>query len=128
MKARQLWHVPVACTGCPFRRDKQGVRLYTERLREILRSVAPADTGGGGEFPCHKTVNYDQRDKATEKQCAGALIYMYKVGASSNLSRIMERMGGIDPDLATGDHPEIFDSEDELLAHALDERPKRRRR
>ncbi len=114
--------MPRPCPECPFRRDGHGgtpVRLVQPRIHEIVRSVAPAD-GQGTTFPCHKTVIHGDRDLRAELQCAGALIFAYKQGAATQHTRIMERLGVIDPALATGDHPEIFDDEDEMLATALD--------
>jgi hypothetical protein len=124
---KDRWHVAKPCSDCPFRREC-GIRLYADRIREIVElHVAPAN-GQGGSFPCHKTVDHDERDRTTEKQCAGALIFMYKNEASTQLSRVMERLGAVDPDLATGDHPEIFEDLDQMLEHALDTRQTRRRK
>jgi hypothetical protein len=111
-------HVARPCANCPFRREG-GIRLRPGRIREILGVVTP-DRGPGGTFPCHKTVNHDARDHATELECAGALIFAYKQGTSTQMMRISERLGLMDPDLATGDHPEIFDDADEWLETAED--------
>jgi len=119
-------HTAKPCISCPFRRDADGVtpiRLYRARIIEIASAVAPANGQGGG-FPCHKTVDHDERDPRRELECAGALIFAYKQGEVSQLVRIMERMGGIDRELAEGEHPDVFDSIDEMLATALDN-PKR---
>jgi hypothetical protein len=124
---KERWHVAKPCSNCPFRREG-GIRLYADRIREIVElHVAPAN-GQGSSFPCHKTVDHDERDPRTEKQCAGALIFMYKNEASTQISRVMERIRATDPDLCHGDHPEIFDDLDQMLEHALDERPRRQRK
>lgn len=117
-------HPPKPCKNCPFRREG-GVRLRSARIDEIVAVVAPED-GGGGRFPCHKTL--PRTGAKQEMECAGALIFAYKLEASSNFMRIMERLGGIDRDLCDGDHPEIFDTVEEMQATALDApRPRRRR-
>ena len=126
----KLCHVTKPCASCPFRRDGDGftpVRLYTERVHEVVSVVAPID-GRGGTFPCHKTVDHDDRDPDTERECAGALIFAYKLGASSQMTRIAERLGLIDPELAEGAHREIFDTLDEMLETALDYKPAAGRR
>lgn len=111
-------HVAKPCDNCPLRREG-GIRLREGRIFELHAVIAPRD-GGGGELPCHKTVNHDQRNRDAERGCAGALIYMFKQGASTQVSRIAERFDLIDPEFATGEHPEIFDNFDEWLATAED--------
>lgn len=114
-------HAPKPCAGCPFLRDSpKAVRLHAARIHEIVSVVAPDDYGQGGRFPCHATVDHDDRDPRTERECTGALIFAYKQGTTSNFVRVMERVGGIDPQLSEGDHPEVFDDVDEMLATALD--------
>lgn len=116
-------HTRIPCPTCPFRRDTPGtipVRLYAERIIEITSMVAPEDGQGGG-FPCHKTVDHDDRDRATELECAGALIFAYKLGQTSQTIRIAERLGLVDPELVESSHwPEVFDSVEEMLETALD--------
>lgn len=120
-----LVHCKVPCKECPFRREG-GVRLYAARIDEIVSVVAPID-GCGGTFPCHKTVDHDDCDERSELQCAGAIIFAYKQGTSSQYIRICERLGGVDRALAEGDWPEIFDDVDEMLATAIDNQPKKER-
>ena len=62
----------------------------------------------GGEFPCHKTVDYDHYDKedeygepyynptGKESMCAGALIIFEANEDSNQMMRIMERLGMYD--------------------------------
>lgn len=119
-------HMPKPCDDCPFRREN-GIRLYAERIVEIVGCVAPEDMQGGN-FPCHKTVEHDARDRRSELECTGGLIFAYKQGLSSQGTRIAERLGLIDPALADQPWPEIFDDLDEMLGQAIDARRSRRRR
>ena len=127
---KELCHMPRPCVGCPFLRDGDGVkpvRLYADRIVEIVGAIAPEDSRGSN-FPCHKTVDHDNRNRQTEKECTGGLIFAYKLGQTSQLTRICERLGLIDPMLADeGEWPEVFDSLDEMLATAIDAKPKRKR-
>ena len=80
------------CEKCPFRTDIKGY-LRPERVREICESVLL-----GQSFPCHQTTEEDDDGEdlvATEdsQECAGAAIFLAKQGASSQLSRIAERLG-----------------------------------
>lgn len=105
-------HVPTPCNNCPFRKVG-GIRLRRARVLELHDK--------GGAFPCHKTVDHDDRDRSTERECAGAIIFAYKEegpGAGQML-RVSERLGLVDPALAEDEHPEIFDSLDEMLEVAL---------
>jgi hypothetical protein len=104
-------HVPVPCNDCPFRKVG-GIRLRTARIVEL------ADKGGA--FPCHKTVDNDARDPRSELDCAGAWIFMFKIGASNQMARISERLGLVDRELHDGEHPAIFDTLAEMLATADD--------
>lgn len=83
------------CTHCPFRNDITGY-LTTARVREITRSVLAQES-----FPCHKTTTFadtdDDTDQRTntddEEQCAGAEIFAAHHGVSSQMSRIVSRLG-----------------------------------
>lgn len=119
-------HPPKPCNNCPFRR-KGGIRLRRGRIIEIVDAVAPED-GQGGRMPCHKTVDHDAREASTELDCTGGLIFGYKLGLSSQMTRISERLGLIDRGLADDPHPEVFDDLAEMLGTALDGPPKRRSR
>lgn len=110
---RELAHPPTPCNDCPFRREG-GIRLRAGRLEEIVAAVAPPD-GQGASFQCHKT----RKKNAKYLVCAGALIFAYKQDATSQYTRVLERLRAIDPDLAKGDHPEIFDDIAEMLETAV---------
>ena len=58
-----------------------------------------------GEFPCHETIDYSGDDSddggsyqqtGDESHCAGALILLEKEERSSQMMRIMERLGMYD--------------------------------
>lgn len=112
-----LCHMPSPCENCPFRREG-GVRLRASRVIEIA--------GQAGSFTCHKTVNRKVRkvrkvrNPRTELDCVGAWILAYKTEQSTQMMRISERLGMVDPSLAEDEHPEIFDSLNEMLATADD--------
>ncbi len=81
------------CSNCPFRSDRP-FHLRPGRVREIEHSL------DRGEFPCHKTVDYDQDEDTTtttgneqEVHCAGALILLEKLERPSQMMRICERIG-----------------------------------
>lgn len=83
------------CKHCPFRSNIKGY-LRKDRVVEIAQSVI-----AGQFFPCHKTTEeFEDEDgesdlQATENsaQCAGAEIFAAHHGASSQMSRIAERLG-----------------------------------
>lgn len=113
MGTRELAHPQKPCKDCPFRREG-GIRLRAGRIEEIVACVAPED-GQGASFQCHKT----RKKGAKHLLCAGALIFAFKQGASSQYTRVLERLGAIDRNLCDGDHPEIFDDIDEMLETAI---------
>lgn len=102
------------CAHCPFRSDIPAF-LTPARIREIERSLVRS------EFPCHKTTSHDDEDscestytpKGTEIHCAGALILMEKLGRSSQMMRIAERLRMYDPSKLDMDAP-VFDSFDDM--------------
>jgi hypothetical protein len=76
-----------ACPGCPFLNEgEQAVRLYRGRIVEIHNVIT---NWHGGEFPCHKTVDYDDESLELgdgrrlsgpgERHCAGALGYLANI-------------------------------------------------
>lgn len=83
------------CKHCPFRTNIKGY-LRKERVVEIAHSVL-----SGHLFPCHKTTEAIEDDDGNEdmaatensQECAGAAIFAAKHGASSQMSRIAERLG-----------------------------------
>lgn len=105
------------CADCPFRR-KGGVRLSAKRIEQIVGCVAPED-GQGGRFPCHKTTGVAGGKDRSNRSCAGGIIFGYKQGVSSQMTRIEERLGLIPKEFADGKWPEIFNDIDEMLETAI---------
>lgn len=92
-------------TMCPFHTDCLPGWLGQARAQEISDSLTRHDQ----TFPCHKTVNYDRRDPASEEHCAGALILIEKTGTANALAQISERLGLRDPDRLNLTAP-VFDT------------------
>lgn len=104
--------IKTPCNNCPFRTDVKPY-LRPQRASEIRDALER-----GGDFPCHKTVDYsdgedDGKRTKDSKFCAGALILMEKdFGAVQNqMVRIGSRLGLIDLDELDMDAPvyEDFD-------------------
>jgi hypothetical protein len=79
------------CDLCPFRNDECRLVVSARRLAEFA----------SGEFCCHKTgeMDYDNDEiHPTEKSqhCAGALIFLEKIGKPHQMMRISERLGMYD--------------------------------
>lgn len=76
------------CDACPF---LKGSGFTWRSLNEHA----------SGEFACHKTCRldddtstYEPREKSLH--CAGALIFLEKQGRTTQMMRIVERLGGYD--------------------------------
>jgi hypothetical protein len=89
------------CDGCPFLKGTP-TKLTPGRIKEITGVMLSRN---GGEFPCHKTIEYvdtgdaesEPVEKPNSKHCAGALIFAEKNGNSTQMMRICERLGMYDP-------------------------------
>src|SRR3546814_6242388 len=84
------------CEACPFRRGTPMV-LTEGRCEEIIGGMLSRN---GGEFPCHKTLDYTDggggREKPNSQHCAGALIFAEKHENLKQILRITERLGMYD--------------------------------
>ena len=113
-----MFDVKRPCSDCPFRREG-GVRLVAWRIREIVRGVT---TNPGATFACHKTTGVagGEAPPGGPQMCAGALIFADKLGrlAHPQLTRIMMRIGQLDPDALRG-REDVFDSLAEMLDTAI---------
>jgi len=86
------------CDDCPFRNDLPKGYLRSDRVREIVKSLFNQRA-----FPCHKTTvsreteecdDADDRVVGPDSQaCAGSEIFLLKQNKSTQLGRIMERLG-----------------------------------
>lgn len=95
-----------------LRRDR--VESITDTLRE------------GGEFSCHKTVDYDgeedeegnivQQNEANEQFCAGALIMLEKSTGPNQMMRIAQRLGMYDASNLDMEAPVFASAKDFILA------------
>jgi hypothetical protein len=96
--SRDPYRLVKPCAKCPFRTDIPPFLGSAARVTEIERSLER------GAFNCHETLDYKRCDEdgapaETEHtaHCAGALILLEKLGRSSQLMRIGERLGLYDP-------------------------------
>jgi hypothetical protein len=91
------------CANCPFRTDVRPF-ITAARVREILST--------DGDFPCHKTVTFDEDDEdggtintGKEQMCAGFLILLEHEQCPNQMMRIAERLGLYDPSKLRMDAP-----------------------
>lgn len=114
------------CAACPFRRGTP-MRLREGRVLEITEMILSMR---GGEFPCHKTVEFpddmdsdDNRDDAyinADLHCAGALIFAEKHETQTQMMRICHRLGLYDPEKLMGNQEvvdSVFDTVEEMTDH-----------
>lgn len=102
------------CDNCPFRRGKKAIKLTEGRLYELTDLML---NPGGGEFVCHKTTVNDDGERVggiNEQHCAGALIFAYKNDNATQMMRIAERFGGLNPDNLE-DWDDIYDDREEMV-------------
>lgn len=123
---RKPYGMMTPCAHCPFRSDITPF-LRPERVDEIRRSLVRA------EFPCHKTTEHDDDGEYVgptreEIHCAGALIMKEKLGESSQMMRIAERLGMYDPSKLDMGAP-VFNDWDEMYeAMCREHRPRNGKR
>ena len=83
------------CADCPFRTD---VRPYltAARVREIVHSITRLQQ----TFSCHKLNDFDDEGEVVEgprsQHCAGALVFLERLGRPNQMMRIAERLGAYD--------------------------------
>lgn len=82
------------CAECPFRKGDRAVRLSADRAKEICEFH--------GQFPCHKTVEYNDdgsgRASNESSACAGAVLFHLNSGNPPLSLRLAVAMGMIDLD------------------------------
>jgi hypothetical protein len=88
------------CGDCPFRSDKRAY-LRPERVREILGGGKGRQHWPACSFPCHRTIVYDEGDRATippsAQQCAGVMIILTREGRWNDAMQVAQRFGLWDP-------------------------------
>lgn len=107
------------CANCPFLKNPdKAIRKHLCKGR-VPSIVDDLITGRSTSFACHKTTGRGQEDddgvyhqSGHELQCAGSLIILEKMGKSTNLMRIMERMGAYKPDELKPAWPMVIEPED----------------
>lgn len=96
------------CDLCPFRNDSGRLIVHPSRLRGFVK----------GEFCCHKTGSSaedgDICPTKNSQHCAGALIFLEKIGEPHQMMRIVGRLGLYDPEKLDMAAP-VFDSWKEAL-------------
>lgn len=105
------------CANCPFRSDRP-FHLTPARALEIATCLRE-----GGDFPCHKTLDYDHptedgrpdQNGPGANRCAGMLIVMEKSGLRNRIMQIAQRLGLYDPAKLQMDAP-VYESLDAWLA------------
>lgn len=105
------------CANCPFRSDRP-FHLTAARALEIATCLRE-----GGDFPCHKTLDYDSpgpdgrpdQNGPGVNRCAGMLIVMEKSGLRNRIMQIAQRLGLYDPTRLQMDAP-VYESLDAWLA------------
>jgi hypothetical protein len=112
------------CADCPFLR-KGGIPLTSGRIEEISETVLG---NPGGTFACHQTTGVKGGPKKVEAHCAGALIFMEKNEASTQMLRIASRLGMYDPaQLDVDAFDLVYDDTDEWLENGALPEPRRKR-
>lgn len=91
------------CAKCPWLARYRGDDDYLRpgRRRHIVETL----TTGGGMFPCHTTVDYDNEPEdgeveltGDETPCAGFDLMMLRAERPNQMQRIRMRIGALDPD------------------------------
>lgn len=105
------------CANCPFRREG-AIELAPTRLQGIIQSLITDDHTN---FPCHKSVHHPQGGEWTEDGdykpsgneifCAGAMIYLEKVGRPSVAMRLARMHGRYDKTATMANASMVIDPE-----------------
>ncbi|MCD5327887.1 hypothetical protein ACFFU8_09365 [Chromobacterium piscinae] len=104
------------CDNCPFLKEG-GIRLEPGRLKGIIDDLVKNDHA---PFQCHKTVHncrtggsWDDDGKYSasghEAWCAGAMIYLEKLGRPNVGMRLGRMFGLYDPDCLQSSFDDVID-------------------
>lgn len=114
------------CSNCPFRKDGEGIGLYSGRLTGTVKGIL---SGEHGTFHCHKTINYGKYDVSdylsddsgeikefdselmTRKHCAGAMAVTIMAGSIPLIMRFGIMYGMIKPDHYDGAMADVYTPE-----------------
>lgn len=107
------------CADCPFRTDIKPF-LMRERAENIVNEIM----FGTGNFPCHKTIDYENSGEDFQsakgvngkelQMCAGAMIICEHSGNWGQMLRISMRLGMFDPDKLDMGSP-VFECPEDFL-------------
>jgi hypothetical protein len=117
--AQAMFALRRPCGNCPFRKEG-AIPLAPGRLEGIIKHLTSSDWN---QFQCHKTVHntktggsWDESGayQATgqEAMCAGAIIYLEKLGQPSVGMRLGQVYGVYDPQALVSQFDEIIDPPD----------------
>ena len=88
------------CGNCPFRADKP-FYMRPDRVRQILGGERGKAWWPTPSFPCHRTIEYTDGDRArippTAQQCAGVMAILHRENRPNDAMQIAERLGLWDP-------------------------------
>ncbi|MGF6641745.1 hypothetical protein [Paraburkholderia sp. MM6662-R1] len=104
------------CANCPFRKEG-AIDLAPGRLEGIVTGLLMDDSS---TFHCHKTVHNDRtggewdeegsyRASGRESMCAGAIIYLEKLGRPTIAMRLAVMFGMYDPVTLAASHVDVID-------------------
>ncbi len=93
------------CANCPFLK-KEGIDIGPQRLAEIQNHLLQNDRS---TFQCHKTVHHPRlggdwhedgtyKPSGQEAMCAGAMIWLEKMGRPTVSMRIAHYLGVYEPE------------------------------
>jgi hypothetical protein len=92
------------CYNCPFNNNGYAISLQQGRIEGIVDDLT---SERHSTFHCHKAVYKDEKTNFDEdgnfvpndiQQCAGAIAVMKKLGRDTQIVKMAERMGIIEPD------------------------------
>ena len=89
-----MWRVLEPCNNCPFLDNGKAIHLAEGRVDSIKQDLLK-----GGNFVCHKTAHgldtemNPTDEPQTPKMCAGAYLYLKKIGKPNEIMQVAERLG-----------------------------------
>lgn len=107
MKRFDPYALKKPCKNCPFLKDRESaIELQPGRVEGIIESLID---GSASSFACHKTTHSGEwvetddgeetyQSSGKERQCAGSLAVLEKIGRRTQLMQVMGRMGAYHPE------------------------------